>query len=145
LGRTTVVVALAGAWGVGPLARSPGALGASGVIGQRLVPLLVGAGHDVAGMTRTPAKVDRLREQGAEPVVSDVFDLEVLRVAITGFEPDLVISQLTGMPDDRGRIPEHARGLRRRYRSWPRAVIRRLGAGAITTRRVPSLATAATS
>jgi nucleoside-diphosphate-sugar epimerase len=34
--------------------------GASGVIGLRLVPLLVAAGHDVAGMTRTAANVDRL-------------------------------------------------------------------------------------
>ena len=34
--------------------------GASGVIGVRLVPLLVAAGHDVAGMTRSPAKLDRL-------------------------------------------------------------------------------------
>jgi nucleoside-diphosphate-sugar epimerase len=28
--------------------------GASGVIGIRLVPLLVAAGHEVAGMTRSP-------------------------------------------------------------------------------------------
>jgi uncharacterized protein YbjT (DUF2867 family) len=98
-------------------------LGATGVIGQRLVPLLVGAGHDVAGMTRTPAKVDRLREQGAEPVVCDVYDLEALRVAITRFEPDLVISQLTDMPDDRGRIPEQADAMRRMYREGSRNVV----------------------
>jgi uncharacterized protein YbjT (DUF2867 family) len=98
-------------------------LGATGVIGQRLVPLLVGAGHDVAGMTRTPAKVDRLREQGAEPVVCDVFDLEALRVAVTRFEPDLVISQLTDMPDDRGRIPEQADAMRRMYREGSRNVV----------------------
>jgi uncharacterized protein YbjT (DUF2867 family) len=35
--------------------------GASGLIGVRRVPLLVGAGHDVAGLTRTPASVERLR------------------------------------------------------------------------------------
>ena len=45
--------------------------GASGVIGVRLVPLLVAAGHDVAGMTRTPSKVAPLRELGAVPVLCD--------------------------------------------------------------------------
>jgi nucleoside-diphosphate-sugar epimerase len=40
--------------------------GASGVIGIRLVPLLVAAGHDVAGMTRSPGKINHLRELGAE-------------------------------------------------------------------------------
>ena len=34
---------------------------ASGPIGVRLVPLLVGAGYDVAGLARTPARVERLR------------------------------------------------------------------------------------
>jgi nucleoside-diphosphate-sugar epimerase len=43
--------------------------GASGVIGVRLVPLLVAAGHEVAGMTRSPAKLELLRGLGAEPVV----------------------------------------------------------------------------
>jgi nucleoside-diphosphate-sugar epimerase len=35
--------------------------GASGLIGVRLVPLLVGAGFGVAGLTRTLARVERLR------------------------------------------------------------------------------------
>lgn len=48
--------------------------GASGVIGVRLVPLLVAAGHEVAGMTRSAGKADDLRALGAEPVVCDVFD-----------------------------------------------------------------------
>ena len=86
------------------------------MIGARLVPLLVDAGHDVAGLTRTPAKVDRLREQGAEPVVCDVFDLEGLREALITFGPDLVLSQLTDMPDDRGRLPEQAEAMRRMCR-----------------------------
>src|ERR687887_2785594 len=38
--------------------------GASGVIGVRLVPQLVVAGHEVAGMTRSPAKVELLRGLG---------------------------------------------------------------------------------
>ena len=38
--------------------------GASGVIGVRLVPTLVAGGHVVAGMTRSPAKADRVTELG---------------------------------------------------------------------------------
>lgn len=50
--------------------------GATGVIGIRLVPLLVDAGHTVAGMTRSPAKARELEALGAEPVVCDVYDAQ---------------------------------------------------------------------
>jgi uncharacterized protein YbjT (DUF2867 family) len=72
--------------------------GATGVIGVRLVPLLVAAGHTVAGMTRSqPRVVERL---GAEPVVCDVYDAAALRDAVGRFAPDLVLHQLTDLPDD---------------------------------------------
>lgn len=80
--------------------------GASGVIGRHLVPLLVGAGHVVAGTTRSAAKVGLLRDMGAEPVVVDVFDAPALRAALVAFRPDLVIHQLTDLPDDARRIGE---------------------------------------
>lgn len=80
--------------------------GASGVIGIRLVPLLVGTGHQVTGMTRTPQKAERLRELGAEPVVCDVFDLDAIRQAVMRSRSDLVLHQLTDLPDDSERIPE---------------------------------------
>lgn len=73
--------------------------GASGVIGTRLLPLLVGQGHVVAAMTRTPAKAERLRQLGGEPVVCDVFDAERLTEAVTRFRPDAIMHQLTDLPD----------------------------------------------
>jgi nucleoside-diphosphate-sugar epimerase len=73
--------------------------GASGVIGLRLVPLLVARGHEVAGMTRTPAKAGRLRDLGAEPVVCDAFDAVALRDAVVAFGPDAVVNELTDLPD----------------------------------------------
>ena len=82
--------------------------GASGVIGQLLVPLLVADGHVVAGMTRTPARTHRLRELGAEPVVCDVFDAEALREAVLAFRPDAVLHQLTDLPDDVARLSDFA-------------------------------------
>jgi nucleoside-diphosphate-sugar epimerase len=74
--------------------------GASGVIGVRLIPLLAAEGHVVAGMTRSAAKADLLRELGALPVVCDVFDAEALTKALTAFGPEAVFDQLTDLPDD---------------------------------------------
>ena len=73
--------------------------GATGVIGIRLVPLLVADGHTVAGMTRTPGKTGQLEALGAEPVVCDVFDAAALTEAVTAFRPDAVMHQLTDLPD----------------------------------------------
>jgi nucleoside-diphosphate-sugar epimerase len=74
--------------------------GATGVIGRRLVPLLVADGHVVAGMTRSPDKVDGVRAQGAEPVVCDVYDAARLREVVVVFRPEVVMHQLTDLPDD---------------------------------------------
>jgi nucleoside-diphosphate-sugar epimerase len=74
--------------------------GASGVIGVRLVPLLVAAGHEVAGMTHTPEKRELLRGFGAKPVVCDVFDVSALREAVVAFQPEAVVNELTDLPDE---------------------------------------------
>ncbi len=78
------------------------------MIGVRLVPLLVAAGHDVAAMTRSEEKAACLLDLGGEPVVCDVFDLAFLLRAVVGFRPDVVIHELTDLPDDPARIPELA-------------------------------------
>ena len=82
--------------------------GASGVIGVRLIPLLVRDGHQVAGMTRSPGKAAALRELGAEPVVCDVFEAGALVQAVTAFGPEMVLHQLTDLPDQVERIAEFA-------------------------------------
>jgi nucleoside-diphosphate-sugar epimerase len=87
--------------------------GASGVIGIRLVPILVADGHVVAGMTRTPAKADALRALGAEPVICDVFDAAQLERVVHEFAPDVLVHELTDLPDDatliRERVAANAR------------------------------------
>jgi uncharacterized protein YbjT (DUF2867 family) len=82
--------------------------GASGVIGQHLIPRLVQAGYVVGGMTRSPGKTELLAHLGAEPIVCDVFDRERLIQAIRDFKPDVVLNELTDLPDDVARIPELA-------------------------------------
>jgi nucleoside-diphosphate-sugar epimerase len=72
--------------------------GAAGAIGRRLVPLLQGAGHHVAGTTRSTSKADLLRAAGVEPAVLDVFDRALLTRAVSAARPDIVIHQLTDLP-----------------------------------------------
>ena len=74
--------------------------GASGVIGVRLVPLFVEAGHDVAAMTRSPEKADALAGLGATPVVCDAFDASGVRRAVIDFGADAIVNELTDLPDD---------------------------------------------
>jgi nucleoside-diphosphate-sugar epimerase len=73
--------------------------GASGVIGLQLLPMLLEDGHVVAGMTRSAEKAEGLRKLGAEPVVCDVFDADGLTEAVVAFDPELVMHQLTDLPD----------------------------------------------
>jgi len=79
--------------------------GASGVIGSRLVPLLVEAGYAVAGMTRSSAKVQALRAMGATPILCDVYDAPAVQTALETYRPDAVVHQLTDLPDDAALIP----------------------------------------
>jgi nucleoside-diphosphate-sugar epimerase len=72
--------------------------GATGAIGQRLTPLLLDAGHHVAGTTRSAAKAEALRALGVEAVVVDVFDAEALLRSVAAVRPDVVIHQLTDLP-----------------------------------------------
>lgn len=83
--------------------------GATGLLGVRLVPLLVDAGHDVVGMTRTPDKVAVLTALGATPVVCDVYDRPALTEAVVAAAPDLLLHELTDLPDDADQLPEFGR------------------------------------
>lgn len=87
--------------------------GATGVIGVRLLPLLVAAGHEVAGMTRSPSKVELLRGLGAEPVVCDAFDADALREVVVAFHPEALVNELTDLPDQRAATNEANARMRR--------------------------------
>lgn len=79
--------------------------GASGAIGRRLTPLLVAAGHEVTGTTRSAAKAEFLRAAGATAVGVDVFDADALTKAVAAARPDVIIHQLTDLPQ----VPDPAR------------------------------------
>jgi nucleoside-diphosphate-sugar epimerase len=76
--------------------------GASGAIGRRLIPLLLADGHVVTGTTRSADKAADLKASGAAPVVVDVFQAEALRRAVIDARPEVVVHQLTDLPQVRG-------------------------------------------
>jgi nucleoside-diphosphate-sugar epimerase len=67
--------------------------GATGVIGRRLVPLLVAQGHDVTALSRS----GRSGAEGVTTVVGDVYDGARLRELMVAAEPDVVMHQLTDL------------------------------------------------
>jgi uncharacterized protein YbjT (DUF2867 family) len=82
--------------------------GASGVIGRRLIPRLVEAGYVVGGMTRSADKTEMITELGAIPILCDVFDREGVIQAVRDFAPDVIVNELTDLPDDVASIGDHA-------------------------------------
>jgi 2-alkyl-3-oxoalkanoate reductase len=77
-------------------------VGASGVIGRRLVPQLIERGHEVIGSARSPDKAERLRRLGAESVVLDALDARSVHEAVAAARPDAIVHQataLTGLSD----------------------------------------------
>jgi nucleoside-diphosphate-sugar epimerase len=86
--------------------------GASGAIGRRLAPLLLGAGHQVTGTTRHPETAMMLERAGVVPTVVDVFDAPALIAAVGAAQPTIVIHQLTDLPRelDGARIAASASG-----------------------------------
>ncbi len=73
--------------------------GATGALGQHLVPRLVAAGHQVTATTTTPGKVARLREAGAEPVVLDGLDREAVIAAVLAAAPEVILHEMTALAE----------------------------------------------
>jgi nucleoside-diphosphate-sugar epimerase len=71
--------------------------GATGAVGRLLVPLLLQAGHEVAGTTRSPDKTAQIVALGARPIVADALDRESMFAALETERPDVVIHQLTDL------------------------------------------------
>ena len=72
--------------------------GATGAVGRRLVPLLIGGGHDVTGTTRSAEAARKLEAAGVHPAIVDVYDAEALQRAAVAARPEAVIHQLTDLP-----------------------------------------------
>jgi nucleoside-diphosphate-sugar epimerase len=76
-------------------------VGASGAIGTRLVPQLIGGGHEVIGTSRSPERAVRIRSLGAKPVVLDLLDPGAVRKTVLEARPDAIVNQATALADVR--------------------------------------------
>jgi nucleoside-diphosphate-sugar epimerase len=74
--------------------------GASGAIGRPLVRQLVAAGHEVTGMTRREERAEEIRATGATAVVCNVFDAAALETAVKQASPEVVVNQMTSLPQE---------------------------------------------
>jgi nucleoside-diphosphate-sugar epimerase len=72
--------------------------GATGVIGDRMVPLLTAVGHEVIGLARPGSDTAPLEAAGAQVVVADALDRDGLRRAVGQAAPDAVVNMLTAIP-----------------------------------------------
>ncbi len=70
--------------------------GGTGVLGRRVTPLLVSAGHDVMVNTRNEAAAANVRAAGATPVTVDLFDRPAVSAAVDGC--DTVVNIATAIP-----------------------------------------------
>lgn len=70
--------------------------GATGVVGRRLVPLLVESGATVTAVARSDSKAAQLKSQGATPTRVDLFDPAAVDSAVRGH--DVVINVATRIP-----------------------------------------------
>jgi len=71
--------------------------GATGVIGRRVVPMLIAKGHEVTAIGRTADKRAALEKAGAKAVDVSLFDRDALQKALAGH--DAVINLATHIPE----------------------------------------------
>ncbi len=76
--------------------------GGTGVIGRRVVPVLVRAGHNVCAASRSEEGQKRLEAQGAAAVPVDLFDVDDVRRIIGN--QDVVINLATHIPSSTAKM-----------------------------------------
>jgi nucleoside-diphosphate-sugar epimerase len=72
--------------------------GATGALGRPLLSRLLVAGHDVVATSRDQAKAAALTAAGATGIALDAFDSDAVRQAIADVRPEVVIHELTALP-----------------------------------------------
>ena len=74
-------------------------VGATGVIGRRLVSSLADDGHEVHGLARNERGAAVVRELGGTPVTGDLLDAESVDRAVAQVRPAVVVSQATALKE----------------------------------------------
>lgn len=71
--------------------------GGTGVLGSRVAPLLVRAGHEVTATTRSPSKIAGIDVTGATGVVLDALDPASVDDVVSRVRPDAIVHLLTDL------------------------------------------------
>jgi 2-alkyl-3-oxoalkanoate reductase len=71
--------------------------GASGAVGNRLVPLLLSAGHSVVGLAGSPAKADAICRAGGEAAIADALNRAAIVEAMVVAKPDVIVHEMTSL------------------------------------------------
>ena len=71
--------------------------GGSGVLGRRLVPMLMARGHQVTATTTNAANLHLLADSGAVGVVMDGLDAAAVGEAVAAARPDVIVNQMTAL------------------------------------------------
>jgi len=108
--------------------------GATGVLGRALVPVLVAAGHDVVGSTRSASRTGLIEAAGATAVICDALDPDAVHRTVTEAAPEVVIHQLTALPDSFAKLRRGSEPTNRLRREGTRHLVE--AAVAAGTRRV---------
>jgi nucleoside-diphosphate-sugar epimerase len=85
--------------------------GANGVLGRRIVPLLIMAAHQVTALTRSPDKGASLLAAGAVPAIADVRDADALMRAVRFAAPDVILHMVTGLDHGDGETNAELSGI----------------------------------
>jgi nucleoside-diphosphate-sugar epimerase len=70
--------------------------GATGVVGKRVIPLLLNSGHQITGVARSQQKAEMLQKLGADVARVSLFDVDALKRAIKTH--DAIINVATHIP-----------------------------------------------
>lgn len=78
--------------------------GATGVLGRPLVRALAAAGHDVTGTSRTAARAALVDADGGSGIGCDALDRDAVFGAVKAAAPEVVVHQLTALPNNAGSL-----------------------------------------
>lgn len=98
-------------------------VGATGVIGRALLPVLLDDGHRVTGTSRSAAGASRIDALGGTGTVLDLYDESAVHQVLDQVRPEVLISQVTDLPDDPAQLAgSRAANARVRREAVPRLV-----------------------
>ena len=72
--------------------------GSTGALGVPTVRALMGSGHEVVGLTRSPEKAKSLRALGAQAVLGDVLEADAMKRVMNEVRPEGVVQLLNALP-----------------------------------------------